>query len=97
MQESLVATRNCVQAIESGSSLVDKAIVDVNKANSTNQNVVHDSQQQNRLVEQLLVQLSLLDEHARELLADSAILSEHSKELLSSASQTRHNLNQLSR
>ncbi|EPP5632137.1 methyl-accepting chemotaxis protein [Vibrio cholerae] len=90
MEESLVA------AIESGSNLVDKAIIDVNQANSTNQNAVHDSEQQNRLVEQLLDQLRLLDNHARELLTDSATISEHSKELLRSASQTRSNLKQLS-
>lgn len=96
MEESLVAARNCVQAIESGSNLVDKAIIDVNQANSTNQNAVHDSEQQNRLVEQLLDQLRLLDNHARELLTDSATISEHSKELLRSASQTRSNLKQLS-
>ncbi|EJH52826.1 HAMP domain protein [Vibrio cholerae HC-43B1] len=96
MEESLVAARNCVAAIESGSNLVDKAIIDVNQANSTNQNAVHDSEQQNRLVEQLLDQLRLLDNHARELLTDSATISEHSKELLRSASQTRSNLKQLS-
>lgn len=96
MEESLVAARNCVAAIESGSNLVDKAIIDVNQANSTNQNAVHDSEQQNRLVEQLLEQLRLLDNHARELLTDSATISEHSKELLRSASQTRSNLKQLS-
>ncbi|NAR22875.1 methyl-accepting chemotaxis protein [Vibrio cholerae] len=96
MEESLVAARNCVAAIESGSNLVDKAIIDVNQANSTNQNAVHDSEQQNRLVEQLLNQLRLLDNHARELLTDSATISEHSKELLRSASQTRSNLKQLS-
>ncbi|GHY33096.1 methyl-accepting chemotaxis protein [Vibrio cholerae] len=96
MEESLVAARNCVAAIESGSNLVDKAIIDVNQANSTNQNAVHDSEQQNRLVEQLLDQLRLLDNHARELLTDSATMSEHSKELLRSASQTRSNLKQLS-
>ncbi|HGE6139744.1 TPA: methyl-accepting chemotaxis protein [Vibrio cholerae] len=90
MEESLVA------AIESGSNLVDKAIIDVNQANSTNQNAVHDSEQQNRLAEQLLDQLRLLDNHARELLTDSATISEHSKELLRSASQTRSNLKQLS-
>ncbi|EGR4205223.1 methyl-accepting chemotaxis protein [Vibrio cholerae] len=90
MEESLVA------AIESGSNLVDKAIIDVNQANSTNQNAVHDSEQQNRLVEQLLDQLRLLDNHTRELLTDSATISEHSKELLRSASQTRSNLKQLS-
>ncbi|EGQ8650485.1 HAMP domain-containing protein [Vibrio cholerae] len=96
MEESLVAARNCVAAIESGSNLVDKAIIDVNQANSTNQNAVHDSEQQNRLVEQLLDQLRLLDNHARELLTDSATISEHSKELLRTASQTRSNLKQLS-
>ncbi|EOX1763580.1 methyl-accepting chemotaxis protein [Vibrio cholerae] len=96
MEESLVAARNCVAAIESGSNLVDKAIIDVNQANSTNQNAVHDSEQQNRLVEQLLDQLRLLDNHARELLTDSATISEHRKELLRSASQTRSNLKQLS-
>ncbi|HGF7547083.1 TPA: methyl-accepting chemotaxis protein [Vibrio cholerae] len=96
MEESLVAARNCVAAIESGSNLVDKAIIDVNQANSTNQNAVHDSEQQNRLVEQLLDQLRLLDNHARALLTDSATISEHSKELLRSASQTRSNLKQLS-
>ncbi|MCO4788667.1 methyl-accepting chemotaxis protein, partial [Vibrio cholerae] len=71
-------------------------IIDVNQANSTNQSAVHDSEQQNRLVEQLLDQLRLLDNHARELLTDSATISEHSKELLRSASQTRSNLKQLS-
>ncbi len=96
MEESLVASKNCVQAIESGSSLVDKAIIDVNQANRTNQNAVHDSQLQHRLVEQLLGQLSLLDEHARELLGDSATMSQLSHELMKSANQTRSNLNQLS-
>lgn len=96
MEESLVASKNCVQAIESGSSLVDKAIIDVNQANRTNQNAVHDSQLQHRLVEQLLGQLSLLDEHARELLGDSATMSQLSHELMKSANQTRNNLNQLS-
>lgn len=95
MEESLIASKNCVEAIESGSSLVDKAIIDVNQANSTNQNAVRDSELQNRLVEQLLSQLSSLDDHARELLSDSSTIGQLSNELLNSANQTRSNLSQL--
>ncbi|MDM5130340.1 methyl-accepting chemotaxis protein [Aeromonas piscicola] len=92
MDESLTAAKLCVSSIENGSLLVDKAIIDVNHANATNEQAVQGTQDQNALIEQLLGQLGTLDNHARELLDDSTTMSLFSHELMTSSNNTQRNL-----
>ncbi|MBY7667018.1 methyl-accepting chemotaxis protein [Vibrio anguillarum] len=96
MGESVNASMSCVEAIESSNELVSQAIKDVNQANNANHLAVNSSDEQLSHVEDLLTQLSNLNQHSLELLNDSKVMSDCSKELFQKAQATSLSLSKFS-
>ncbi|WP_432463715.1 methyl-accepting chemotaxis protein [Agarivorans sp. QJM3NY_33] len=92
MNESLQASRVCVEAIDSSAQFVSGSINDVIQAGQANDLAVSSANQQLENVDHLLSQLARIDEQASELLADSREMSQCSNELFQRTEATSNSL-----